>query len=45
MEEIGVAAREMFNIGGFIVTNTNLWVFIIATVLAVSLTLIFRKPA
>jgi len=45
MEEIGVAAHEMFNIGGLIVTNTNLWVFIIVTALALSLGLTFSKAS
>lgn len=43
MEEIGVAAHEMFEIGGLIVTNTNLWVFIIVTALALALSLTFSK--
>jgi len=41
MEEIGVATREMFHLGGLIITNTNIWIFIIATALVVSLVLTF----
>lgn len=43
MEEIGVAAHEMFEIGGFIITNTNLWVFIIVIALSLALSLTFSK--
>jgi len=44
MEEIGVATREMFHLGGLIITNTNIWIFIIATALVVSLVLTFPTP-
>jgi len=43
MEEIGVAASELTEIGGFIITNTNFWVFAIAIALAVGLSLTFSK--
>lgn len=44
MEEIGVAAHQLTEIGGLIITNTNFWVFVIAIILATVLSLVFLKP-
>jgi len=43
MEEISVAAKQIFTIGGLAVTNTFFWTLIITVALIVSLTAVFFK--
>jgi F-type H+-transporting ATPase subunit a len=43
MEEIAVAAPELFEIGGYIVTNTTFWIILIVIGLAVFFAAVFSK--
>ena len=45
MEEISVAAKEIFQVGGLVITNTFFWTLIITAMLVVSMAFIFRKPS
>ncbi|MCU0652735.1 MAG: F0F1 ATP synthase subunit A [Candidatus Pacebacteria bacterium] len=43
MEEISVAAHEMFEIGGYAVTNTTFWIVLITLALAVFFVSVFSR--
>ena len=44
MEEITVAAKQIYQIGGLVITNTFFWTLLISAALVISVAFIFRKP-